>query len=254
MAVVEYPYAVFNASRGTGYEDRIETRYHFPHGLLKPATAALGKRIVYYEPRRAAEGRGRNAYFATARLREIVPDEETGRPGHHFALVDDFMPFRVPVPLRRPDGSYRESRIEAPQSAKGLLQNSIRGLPAPDFAAIVVAGLGDLFDPSKVALHDLDEAVRDPETRELLHLPRDDLERRVEQILVNRKVRDASFRANVREAYAFRCAVTGLALRNGGGRPEVHAAHIWAVEYGGPDVVQNGVALSQHSIGCSTAA
>jgi putative restriction endonuclease len=31
---------------------------------------------------------------------------------------------------------------------------------------------------------------------------------------------------------------------NGGGKPEVQAAHIWAVSDGGPDVVQNGIALS----------
>jgi putative restriction endonuclease len=48
------------------------------------------------------------------------------------------------------------------------------------------------------------------------------------------------FHLNVREAYCFRCAVTGLEIRNGGGRPEVQAAHIRAVEDGGPDGVQNG--------------
>jgi len=39
--------------------------------------------------------------------------------------------------------------------------------------------------------------------------------------------------------------VTGLCIRNGGGRPEVDAAHIWSVEDGGPDVVNNGLALSK---------
>ena len=31
---------------------------------------------------------------------------------------------------------------------------------------------------------------------------------------------------------------------NGGGRFEVQAAHIWSVADGGPDIVQNGLALS----------
>jgi putative restriction endonuclease len=241
----DYPYAAFNASRGTSYKDRIEERYHFSDQLLKPAQMSVGKRIVYYEPRRADKGRGRNVYFATARVLKVVPDDETGLSDHYFALVDQFLPFQRPVPLRRSDGTYWESRIKHPSSAKGLLQNSVRGLPAQDFAHIVIAGLGELFDQSKAALHDLDDALRDPETGELLRLPPGERERRVEQYLVNRPVRDAMFRLNVREAYGYRCAVTGLEIRNGGGRPEVHAAHIWAVEDGGPDMVQNGIALSQ---------
>jgi putative restriction endonuclease len=51
-------------------------------------------------------------------------------------------------------------------------------------------------------------------------------------------------RAHVREAYGNTCAVTGLCLLNGGGRPEVQAAHIRAVEANGPDTVRNGLALT----------
>lgn len=49
---------------------------------------------------------------------------------------------------------------------------------------------------------------------------------------------------NVRAAYANRCAITGLRLINGGGRPEVQAAHIQPVASNGPDSVRNGLALS----------
>ena len=38
--------------------------------------------------------------------------------------------------------------------------------------------------------------------------------------------------------------MSGLELRNGGGRPEVEAAHIVPVESRGPDTVRNGLALS----------
>jgi putative restriction endonuclease len=38
--------------------------------------------------------------------------------------------------------------------------------------------------------------------------------------------------------------MSGLRLRNGGGRPEVNAAHIRPVEHKGSDSVRNGLALS----------
>ena len=46
------------------------------------------------------------------------------------------------------------------------------------------------------------------------------------------------------KAYDRRCAFTGFQFINGGGRAEVEAAHIKSVEAKGPDVVQNGLALS----------
>jgi putative restriction endonuclease len=42
----------------------------------------------------------------------------------------------------------------------------------------------------------------------------------------------------------YRCAISGLQLRNGGGRPEVQAAHIRPVERDVSDSVRNGLALS----------
>ncbi len=48
----------------------------------------------------------------------------------------------------------------------------------------------------------------------------------------------------VLRAYDERCAVTGLKLINGSGRAEVAAAHIRPVEHNGPDIANNGVALS----------
>ena len=64
---------------------------------------------------------------------------------------------------------------------------------------------------------------------------------------MNRKVRDANFRRHVCDAYDNTCAVTRLRMINGGGKSEAQAAHIWSVADGGPDVVQNGLAL------CATA-
>lgn len=69
-------------------------------------------------------------------------------------------------------------------------------------------------------------------------------ERPVLERLTRRPYRDVAFRRKVRKAYGYRCAMSGLMLRNGGGRPEVQAAHIRPVEHNGSDSVRNGLALS----------
>ncbi len=62
--------------------------------------------------------------------------------------------------------------------------------------------------------------------------------------LSSRIVRNRLFRRLVLHAYDKRSAITGLKLINGGGRAEVHAAHIRPVEANGPDILGNGIALS----------
>ena len=64
------------------------------------------------------------------------------------------------------------------------------------------------------------------------------------KVLTLRTVRDRIFRSKVLKAYSSRCALTGFKFINGGGRAEVEAAHIKSVGAKGPDVVQNGLALS----------
>ncbi len=61
---------------------------------------------------------------------------------------------------------------------------------------------------------------------------------------VSRIVRDRIFRRIVLRAYSERCAISGFKLINGSGRAEVVAAHIRPVEANGPDIVNNGIALS----------
>jgi putative restriction endonuclease len=63
-------------------------------------------------------------------------------------------------------------------------------------------------------------------------------------VTLSRVVRDRVFRRVVLRAYQERCAITGLKLINGRGRAEVAAAHIRSVEASGPDIVNNGIALS----------
>lgn len=112
-----------------------------------------------------------------------------------------------------------------------------------DFVSIATRGLAATIDPRAALLVGLERPALDPETLSLV----DDTAptvRRVVRMLLNRTIRDANFRKHVRDAYDRRCAVTGLRMINGGGRPEVQAAHIWPVVEGGPDTVQNGIALS----------
>ncbi|MDR7125217.1 HNH endonuclease [Pseudotabrizicola sp. 4114] len=118
----------------------------------------------------------------------------------------------------------------------GIVQSAVRRMPESDFARIVNLGLPEnleqieatRYDP---ALQQIDDGA------ELFHRP-------ILERLTRRKYRDVAFSRQVREAYDFRCAMSGLRLHNGGGRPEVQAAHIRPVERNGSDSVRNGLALS----------
>ena len=116
----------------------------------------------------------------------------------------------------------------------------MRLLSPEDFVRIVERGLGQEEDflprvGSRLSSGGFQEPVSP-----FQHLP---VRERVNQ-LTNRAVRDRNFRKNVLRAYGERCAMTGLRLINGGGRAEVEAAHIQPVEYNGPDIISNGIALS----------
>jgi putative restriction endonuclease len=235
--------AVFDTKPNSGYDDEITRRYHFParSNYLSAARSALGDWIVYREPQR---NNGRRAYIAVARVTDIQPDPV--RHDHAYAIVQDFLPFDRPVPFAG-QGTYWEAPLRQIQDpnrvGQGLQGKAMRSLADDDFAAIVTAGLSETLAPENAIRLGLGlEEVAHPFTYDAP--PGIDQIRRVEAILTNRKIRDANFRRQVCDAYDNRCAVTGLRIINGGGRAEVQAAHIWSVETGGPDVVQNGLALS----------
>lgn len=130
--------------------------------------------------------------------------------------------------LQRPDGATN----------KGAFGRSVRIVPDEEFENILTAG----FSKSPI-----DFAVSREATAAQIVGFEDELkpfERPMMELTVTRPFRDIAFRRTVRAAYDNRCAVTGLRLINGGGRPEVQAAHIRAVEDKGPDSVRNGLALS----------
>jgi putative restriction endonuclease len=234
--------AVFDTKPNSGYDDDITRRYHFPRQYLPIATASASDWIVYREPQRNG---GRRAYVATAHVDRIESD--VSRPGHSYAFVSGYLPFDRPVPFVAA-GRYAEEALRAignPSRVGASIQGrSIRELSEADFGRIVHAGLRQTLAPENAIRLDLVEDCVDQETLSLLSAAPEDQERRVVQMLVNKKIRAASFRRQVCDAYGDRCAVTGLRIVNGGGKAEVQAAHILPVSAGGPDTVQNGLALS----------
>jgi putative restriction endonuclease len=232
---------VFEISGASRYDDLIAERYHFPRVYLRLAEACIGDWIVYRETGSAG---GRMAYVATAMVREI--DTDPSDKGLFYARINDFVEFDRPVPYRDLGGRFLERmlrELESPSGAgRALRGSSVRALDDADFAVIVNRGLVDTLSPEAAVRLELDPQNLDESTAALLAAP--PKERRVAQILLNRKVRAAAFRGHVLDAYDCRCAVTGLRMVNGGGKAEAQAAHIWSVADGGPDVVQNGIALS----------
>jgi len=233
---------IFDTKANSGYDDEIVRRYHFPPQYRTVAAQLIGDWIVYREPQRNG---GRRAYIAVARVLRIEADSR--RAGYSYAVVSDYLPFDRPVPFVN-KGAYAEAALREignPSRVGAYLQGkSIRIISEADFAAIVRTGLGETLAPPNAIRLELDRLELDEETVEYLAAPPVEQARRIEQILLNRKIRDANFRRHVCEAYDNRCAVTRLRIVNGGGKAEVQAAHIWSVASGGPDVVQNGLALS----------
>ncbi|HEY5972814.1 MAG TPA: HNH endonuclease [Pseudoxanthomonas sp.] len=225
--------AVFTTSESSAYDDRIEEWYHFPKTYLRQAEQAVGDWILYYEPRRTtgpSSATGRQAYFAVAQVMSIETDRRLA--DHFYAHLKHYLEFDQAVPFRI-GNQYFESLLRKDDGStnKGAFGRSVRLIPGEEFARIVQQGLStqpEAWDSADRVAEDVPEYVVRP---------------MVEQI-VNRKFRDIAFRRHVRKAYANTCAVTGLRLINGGGRPEVQAAHIRPVEEDGPDTVRNGIALT----------
>jgi putative restriction endonuclease len=216
------------------YEDEPDRVYDFPKAYLKAVQEGVGDWAIYYEPVKA----GQRGYFAVAKVQKIIP--KPGAHGRYLALIEpgSYLAFDEPVP-RLLEGRPLESALtdhEGNPKAGGAQQLAVRRLPETEFARIVSLGLPpDLieqearrYDPPGTGWND----------------PVQPFDRPIVERLTSRPYRDVAFRRRVREAYDFRCAISGLRLRNGGGRPEVQAAHIRPVEHAGSDSVRNGLALS----------
>lgn len=216
------------------YDDEPDVVYDFPRAYLKAVQEAVGDWVIYYEPVKA----GPRGYFAVARISEVI--EKPGAEGRYLALIEpgSFLPFDREVP-RLINGRPLEAALTEPDGSPkkgGAVQLAVRRLPDDDFARIVNLGLPQELEQM--------EAVRYAPQAPTLQEETLIFERPVLERLTRRPYRDIAFRRKVREAYGYRCAMSGLQLRNGGGRPEVQAAHIRPVEKKGSDSVRNGLALS----------
>jgi putative restriction endonuclease len=228
--------AVFIASSHSGYLDRPGELYHFPNSYLSRVERTVGDWVVFFEGRRG----GSRGYYGVQRVARIEADPVT--PGHSFAILDraSELSFERNVARLKADGAPYETGLPL---SRGSNTSSVRLISEADFALIVQEGLraDDVADalpregalPTAPGLSDPAAAWEAPSFN-------------VARALVpsNRAFRERSFARQVKRAYGARCAMSGLELRNGGGRPEVEAAHIVPVEAQGPDTVRNGLALS----------
>jgi putative restriction endonuclease len=229
------PHCVFMHKADSIYDDIPAERYQFPAMYLGRAEPCIGDWIVYLEPRKVKASRG---YFAVAKVEGIVPDP-TAR-GMFLALIEaeTYLDFVRPVPFSGAEGVIERGLLNEAGAISGRAQAAVRPLSSADFARIVNAGLpeNDIVMPR---VDDDAEATLLHELRAPYHVERPVIER-----LIAKPERKAFFRRAVLQAYEERCAVTGWKLINGGGRAEAEAAHIKPVEHGGPDSIQNGIALS----------
>lgn len=227
---------VFVTGSHSIYGDQPKDFYRFPANYLLAARRMVGQWIIYLEPRRAG-GRG---YFAVAQVDKIEPDPAT--PGMHLALIapGSYLDFGTAVPFSIDKLPMERALLNDDGSIKGSKQLAVRPLSNADFNRIVEIGLMDA-EPELPRVGQVDSipAMLGDTGQEPFEGPVDRA-----TILVSRKVRDAKFRRAVLYVYEGRCALTGMRLVNGGGRLETEAAHIMAVGDGGPDAVNNGIALS----------
>ena len=230
--------AVFTTKVTPGYNDLPEARYHFPRTYLNQVMRAVGDHIVYYQPRRSSVNLssfgGLQSYFGVARVTEVVEDHTLA--DHYYALVDNYLDFDHPVPFAEGSEYYESALKKADGSTnKGAFGRAVRVIPDDEFDRILKSGFAPVLSEIPAS-----QQTAVPELSE----PSAPFERPIVEMTISRPFRERSFMHNVRAAYANRCAITGLRLINGGGRPEVQAAHIQPVAAKGPDSIRNGLALS----------
>ncbi|SMX38322.1 HNH endonuclease [Maliponia aquimaris] len=229
--------AVFIQNPDSIYRDRPGEAYNFPAQYLGMVEETLGDWVVFYEGKK-----GRFGYVAVQRVAAITGDPE--RDGWYFAHLDRASLLQFESLVARVDtaGRVYEERLGGPDGrpfSGGLNTSAVRRLTPQEFARIVNAGLTEIVDEDA-----LPRQVKPQFDDEQVPFHPAPLARDRVRLLTERPYRDAAFQRMVKRAYGGRCAISGLSLRNGGGRAEVQAAHIRPVRDKGPDIVQNGLALS----------
>jgi putative restriction endonuclease len=225
---------VFLYREDSRYEDRPWAVYQFPEQYLSRASQMVGDWVIYMEPVKA----GRKGYHAVAKVERITPDPHN--LGMHLAIIDpsSYLDFDHDVSFQS-GGDYPErSVLNEAGRVSGRAQAAVRTIPTEDFNRIVGLGL-DTHD-ELLPRSDAEVASASVAEEQATY----EFEQDRAQMLTRRTIRDRIFRTRVLKAYDRRCAFTGFQFINGGGRAEVEAAHIKSLQDKGPDVVQNGLALS----------
>jgi len=234
-------FGVFIHRADSIYDDTPAERYQFPKPYLQRALACVGDWVVYYEP---VKVRGSKGYYAIARVLQIVPDPTA--TDMYLAVIEpgSYLEFPNPVPFAD-DGTLVEAGLLNEQGrVSGRAQAAVRPISPKDFDRILARGLAeDQVLLPRIGMPEITTEAPfqfDEGQSEFVY----EQERERITAMTTSVVRDRVFRRVVLRAYDERCAVTGLKLINGGGRAEVAAAHIRPVEHCGPDIINNGVALS----------
>lgn len=199
--------------------------------------ACAGDWVIYYEPRKVV---GTRRYFAVAKVQQVLPDPAMA--DMFIAIIEpgSYLDFANPVPFSDGQGVIERGVLNEDGRISGRAQASVRPLSPADFDFITSLGLDDRVPLlPRLDLHTVANGFAEEQTPFEFEQARERA-----TFLTSRIVRDRVFRRVVLRAYDDRCAITGLKLINRGGRAEVDAAHIRPVEAHGPDIVNNGIALS----------
>jgi putative restriction endonuclease len=230
-------FGVFIHRSDSIYDDSPAERYQLPSQYLSRVQACVGDWIIYYEPRKVTETRG---YFAVAKVQRVIPDPSA--PDMYLALIEpeSYLDFANPVQFTDANGPVERGVLNDQGRISGRAQSAVRPLSPEDFKRIVEMGLqeGASLLP-RIGEFEPSAGFAEPQAPFIF-----EEQRERSNFTVSRIIRDRIFRRVVLRAYDQRCAITGLRLINGRGRAEVDAAHIRPVEEGGPDIVNNGIALS----------
>lgn len=211
--------------RSTSLSEDPDRAFAVPSASLHLARQAVGQWIIYQR---------QQGYFAAARVAEV--DANSARMDR-----GTYLEFGRTVPLQHDGLIVEQGLVDASGALNlALAGQAVRMISQDDFDRIIDLALaGDDLLPRS----DSDgEAATLPRVAEEASPWDGPVDRAT--MLVSRKVRNRQFRQRVLDAYGARCALTGMRLINGGGRAETEAAHIMSVEAGGPDAVNNGIALS----------
>lgn len=226
-------FGVFIHRADSIYDDSPAEQYQFPSQYLGRVQACVGDWIIYYEPRKVGNTRG---YFATAKVENVIPDPKT--PGMYIALIEPgtYLDFANPVPFSGAEGVIEQGILNEMGRISGRAQAAVRPISSRDFYRIIDLGLDD---QAAVLPRSGSRDLMEEQAHFLVEHDRTRV-----AYLTSRIARDRIFRRVVLRAYDERCALTGLRLINGSGRAEAEAAHIRPVEANGPDIINNGIALS----------